>query len=104
MVAFNHELDASQIGTWAVHIERLGDGATPPVLDRIQSRISISSANLSALMIWPSRPLAGGHYRVVMDTGASAHFSDIAGQTIAAGAPDEFGEPVISTFDVEVHP
>jgi hypothetical protein len=49
-------------------------------------------------------PLSTGHYRVVMDAGAATQFSDIAGRTIAAGAPDEFGEPVISTFDVEVHP
>jgi hypothetical protein len=76
----------------------------PRVLDRTQAQVVISGANLRALMIWPSRPLSGGHYRVIMDAGASAHFSDIAGQTIAAGAPDEFGEAVISTFDVEVRP
>jgi hypothetical protein len=104
MVAFNHELDASQLGTYAVHIEKLGNGSAPQVLDRMQAQVALSSANLRALMIWPSRPLTAGHYRVVMDAGASAHFSDIAGQTIAAGAPDEFGEPVISTFDVEVRP
>jgi hypothetical protein len=104
MVAFNHELDASQLGTYAVRIEKLGNGSAPQVLDRMQARVSLSSANLRALMIWPSRPLTGGHYRVVMDASASAHFSDIAGQTIAAGALDEFGEPVISTFDVEVRP
>jgi hypothetical protein len=104
MVAFNHDLDISQLGTYAVHIEKLGDGSVPRVLERIEARINVASANLRALMIWPSRPLSGGRYRVVMDAGASAHFSDIAGQTIAAGAPDEFGEPVISTFDVEVRP
>jgi hypothetical protein len=104
MVAFNHELDVSQMGTYSVRIEKLGDGAAPPVLDRMQARVSVSGANLRALMIWPSRPLSDGHYRVVMTAGASAQFSDIAGQTIAAGVPDEFAEPVISTFDVEVHP
>jgi hypothetical protein len=104
MIAFNHDLDRSQLGTYAVHIEKLGDGSLPRVLDRMQAQVAISGANLRALMIWPSHPLSGGRYRVIMDAGASAHFSDIAGQTIAAGAPDEFGEAVISTFDVEVHP
>jgi hypothetical protein len=104
MVAFNRELDASQLGTYAVHIEKLGAGGTPQVSDRMQARISLSSANLRALMIWPSRPLTSGRYRVVMDAGASGHFSDIAGETIAAGAPDEAGEPVITTFDVGVLP
>jgi hypothetical protein len=104
MVAFNHDMDASQLGTYAVHIEELGNGVSPRVLQRMPARLGVSSANLRALMIWPSRPLTGGHYRVVMDAGASAQFSDIAGQTIAAGAADEFGDPVISNFDVEVHP
>ena len=104
MIAFNRDLDRSQLGTYAIQIEKLGDGSVPRVLDRTQAQVVISGANLRALMIWPSRPLSGGHYRVIMDAGASAHFSDIAGQTIAAGAPDEFGEAVISTFDVEVRP
>ena len=104
MVAFNHDLDVSQLGAYSVHIEKLGTGAATLVLDRMQARIAVSDANLRALMIWPARPLTVGRYRVVMDAGASAHFSDIAGQTVAAGTPDEFGEPVISTFDVEVRP
>jgi len=103
-IAFNHDLDVSQLGTLAVHIEKLSQGGAPAVLERVQTRISVSNANLRALMIWPSQPLSSGHYRVVMDAGASAHFSDIAGQTVAAGAADELGEPVISTFDVEVRP
>jgi hypothetical protein len=104
LVAFNHDLDVSQLGTYAVHIEKLAAGAAPRVLDRQPARLSISGANLRALMIWPSRPLSTGHYRVVMDAGASAHFSDIAGQTVAAGVADELGEPVISSFAVEDHP
>ena len=103
-IAFNHDLDVSQLGTLAVHIERLSEGVAPAVMERVQARISVSTANLRALMIWPPHPLSSGHYRVVMDAGASAHFSDIAGQTVAAGAADELGEPVISTFDVEVRP
>jgi hypothetical protein len=100
VVAFNHDLDVSQLGTYAVHIEKLANG----MWERLPARVSVSSANLRALMIWPSRIVSGGHYRVVMDGGAATHFSDIAGRIIAAGAPDEFGEPVISTFDVEVAP
>ena len=103
-IAFNHDLDVSQLGTLGMHIEKLSDGAAPAVLERVQARISVANVNLRALMIWPAHPLSSGHYRVVMDAGASAHFSDIAGQTVAAGAPDELGEPVISTFDVEVRP
>src|ERR1700733_7578362 len=85
MLAFNHELDTSQLGTYAVHIEKLGNGVSPRVLNRMPAQIRVSSANLRVLMIWPSRPLSAGHYRVVMDAGAAAQFSDIAGGTIAAG-------------------
>jgi hypothetical protein len=66
--------------------------------------LSVSSANLRALMIWPSRPLSDGRYRVVMDAGASPNFIDTAGRSLGAGAADELAEPVIATFEVEVHP
>jgi hypothetical protein len=55
-------------------------------------------------MIWPARPLSAGHYRLVMDATSSSQISDIAGQQVALGAPDELGENVISTFDVEALP
>jgi hypothetical protein len=60
--------------------------------------------NLRALLIWPSRPLSVGHYRVVIDAESSASFSDTAGQSVSVGAPDELGASVLSTFDVEVVP
>jgi methionine-rich copper-binding protein CopC len=104
MVAFNHDLDASQIGTYVVHIEKLETGSATGVLTRMPARVAVSSANLHVLMIWPSRPLSAGHYRVVMDAAASGHFSDVAGRTVAAGIPDELGEPVVANFDVEEHP
>jgi hypothetical protein len=104
VIAFNQDLDESQLGTYAVHFEKLGDVGELSVLNRMPARVSISSANLRALMIWPARPLSAGHYRVVMDAGASTRFSDIAGETVAAGTRDESGETVISTFAVEVLP
>jgi hypothetical protein len=106
MVAFNHDLDVSQLVTHTVHIEKLaaGSGADPVVAEKVPARISVPQGNLRALLIWPSRPLSAGHYRLVADAGSSASFSDIAGQSVAMGAPDELGESVLSTFDVEVVP
>ncbi|HEX3912644.1 MAG TPA: hypothetical protein VHW71_03985 [Steroidobacteraceae bacterium] len=99
MLAFNHELDMTQLGTHAIRIERLGaDG--PPVTESMPARLSISGANLRALMIWPAQPLAAGRYRVVIDANSSAQFSDIAGRSVVVGTPDERGDSVISTFDV----
>ena len=66
--------------------------------------MSVPSANLRALMIWPVQPLSAGHYRLVIDATSSSQISDIAGQQVALGAPDERGEAVITTFDVEVLP
>jgi hypothetical protein len=102
MIAFNHELDVSQLATHTVHLERVVAGTMPAGIERVPARLSVSSANLRALMIWPSYPLSAGHYRVVLDAGSSADFSDVAGRTIALGTAGENGETVISTFDVEV--
>jgi hypothetical protein len=104
MVAFNHELDVSQLATHSAHFEMLAPGSAPLVMDQVPARISVSSANLRALLIWPARALSAGHYRLVIDATSSSQISDIAGQQVALGAPDERGEAVISTFDVEVHP
>jgi hypothetical protein len=106
MIAFNHDLDMSQLVTHSVHIERIAaaSGAAPVVEEKVPARISAPQGNLRALLIWPSRSLSAGHYRVVIDAGSSASFSDIAGQSVALGAPDELGESVLSTFDVEVVP
>jgi len=102
MVAFNHELDVSQLTTHSMHFEKLAAGTTSTVLAQVAARSTVSSANLRALMIWPARPLAAGHYRLVVDATSSNRFSDLAGQTVALGTPDERGQAVISTFDVEV--
>ncbi len=104
MVAFSHELDVSQLATHAAHLEKLAGGASPGAIEQVPARLSVSNANLRALMIWPTRPLSAGHYRVVLDAGASAEFSDMTGQTIAVGSANERGESVISTFDVEALP
>ena len=104
MVAFNHELDVSQLATYSAHFEKLAPAAAPTVIDQVPARMSVPSANLRALMIWPVQPLSAGHYRLVMDAASSSQISDIAGQQVTLGAPDERGENVISTFDVEALP
>ena len=106
MVAFNHELDVSQLATLSAHFEKIAPAAAlsadePTVIEEVPARISASSANLRALMIWPARPLAAGHYRLVTDSTSSGQISDIAGQQAALGTSDAHGETVISTFDVE---
>jgi hypothetical protein len=104
MVAFSRDLDVSQLTTHTAHIEKLSPGAAPVVTEKLSVRISVPEGNLRALLIWPTRPLAAGHYRVVIDAESSALFSDIAGQSVSVGTPNELGESVLSTFDVEVVP
>jgi len=104
MVAFNHELDVSQLSTLSAHFEKLTSAAAPTVIMQVPAQISVSSANLRALMIWPAAPLSAGHYRLVTDATSAAQIGDIAGQQVALGVPDERGETVISTFDVEALP
>jgi hypothetical protein len=100
MIAFNHELDVTQIDARGAHIEALPSGAPQSAAEVIPARISISSANLKALLIWPSRALGVGRYRVVVATGSTLGFMDTAGHSLALGTPNELGESVISTFDV----
>jgi hypothetical protein len=104
MIAFNHDLDVTQIDSRSMHIEKLEPGASPVVSEIVPARVTVSSANLRALMVWPSRPLSAGHYRLVINAGSPSQFSDIAGHSLSVGEPNELGESVISTFDVEVLP
>jgi hypothetical protein len=103
-IAFNHDLDPTQIDGQAMHIEKLMPGASPMAAEIVAARVTFSSANPRALMVWPSRTLSAGHYRLVIRTGSPSQFSDIAGQSVSVGVPNELGESVISTFDVEVLP
>lgn len=104
MIAFNHELDVSQLPTHSAHFEKLPTAAKTAVIDLIPARISVSSDNPRALMIWPARVLSAGHYRLVMDATSSNQIGDIAGQRVTLGAPDERGDAVISSFDIEAQP
>jgi hypothetical protein len=104
MIAFNHDLDVTQIDSRSMHIEKLNPGAPRAVSEIVPARVTVSSANPSALMVWPSLPLSSGHYRLVINAGSPSQFSDIAGRSLVVGTPDELGESVISTFDVEVLP
>lgn len=104
MIAFNHDLDASQIDALSVHLERLMPGASSDAAQKIPARVTLSSINLKVLMISPSRPLVAGHYGLIIDSASTSRFSDLAGQTVTVGTQNGFGESVISTFDIEDHP
>jgi hypothetical protein len=98
MIAFNRDLDATQIDLRSAHIDKLEETAQS-VVEVIPARLAIASANLKALMIWPTTPLGTGRYRVVVDASMPG-IADISGQSIAIGTANDLGESVISTFDV----
>jgi len=104
MIGFNHDLDVTQIDPGSIHIERIVPGAPQSAAEIIPARLSVSPANLRALMVWPSAALPAGHYRVVFNPGSPAQFHDIAGQSVSFGVAGESGGAVISTFEVEVVP
>src|SRR5580692_11985027 len=68
MIAFNNDLDVGQIDSRSVRIENLPGAAPQSATEVIPARIFVPGANQKALMVWPSRPLSAGHYRVVMNT------------------------------------
>jgi hypothetical protein len=102
-VAFNQELDLSQIDPQSARIEKL-DPQSGAVLEMLPARVGVPSANHKALMIWPTHPLGVGHYQALMRTAQPAGFANVAGETAAFGAANANGEFVMSIFDVEVLP
>jgi hypothetical protein len=102
MVAFNHDLDVTQMAMATARVEKLPLGAPAVVSEVIPARITVSADNLKALMVWPEKPLGTGHYRVVIQAGPLG-FRDTSGQSIAGASPNDGGS-MISTFDVEVAP
>ena len=108
MIAFNHDLDVSQLATHSLHIEKLAAGAVPAMTEQVPVRLSVAGANLRALMVWPVRPLGPGHYRVVIDADSlrrrvQRYFCRWV-KRLRLAAPGAQGEQVISTFDVEDRP
>jgi hypothetical protein len=105
MIAFNHDLDATQLDSEAAQIEKLAPGALQTVTEEIPARIGVTRDNLKALMIWPARPLVAGQYRVVMlmNSRFAGRFADTAGGSLRV-AQDSAGNWVIASFDVQVQP
>ncbi len=99
MIAFNHDLDVTQMGMHSARIEKLTLAEPAAVSEVIPARLSVSGDNLKALMIWPAKPLGAGHYRVLIQAGPLG-FRDTSGQSITIENPDGGGS-VMSTFDVE---
>jgi Bacterial Ig-like domain len=104
MIAFNHDLNVTQLDTQSARIEKFSPGAPATVTEAIAARIAVSPANLKALMIWPQRPLPAGHYRVSIHANSPLLVTDTAGQSIAVGTANGVGEFVIAAFNVDVAP
>ncbi|HEY2679255.1 MAG TPA: hypothetical protein VGI65_19975 [Steroidobacteraceae bacterium] len=103
-VAFNHEIDVSQIDMRSARIERMVPGVAVPTVESIPAQVSVSNINRRVLMIWPSHPLRDGRYRALIRTAAPGFLSDTAGRTVAFGEPNSLGETVVAAFEVEVPP
>jgi len=70
MLAFNHDLDVTQIDTHSMQIEKLMPAASASAAEIIPARVTVTAANPRVLMVWPSRPLLAGRYRLVINAGA----------------------------------
>lgn len=65
MIGLNHDIDVSTLDSRAVRIVRIASDGTDPHTEEISARLTVPPANRRALLLWPSAPLAGGHYRVL---------------------------------------
>lgn len=93
MIGFTRDLDVTRIDPDSVRIERRESGSPEAPGEIVPTRAAVPSANLRALLIWPSQQLGNGHYRVLM--------RDLAGQGLLA---EPSGETLMTSFDVESVP
>jgi hypothetical protein len=103
-LAFNHDIDVSQIDMRSARVEKLVPGAAGAVMEMIPARITVSAVNRRVLMIWPSRPLGNGRYHALIRTASPGFLSDIAGRSVAIGPANALGESVVAAFEVEILP
>ena len=103
-LAFNHDIDVSQIDMRSARIEKLASGAAGEATELIPARATVSGLNRRVLMIWPSRPLGNGRYRALIRTASPGLLSDIAGSSVAIGPTNALGDSVVATFEVEILP
>lgn len=101
MLGFNREIDAAALDPDSVRIERLSGGPEQPLLEGIPVHISVSAANLKVLMVWPSRPLTPGRYRVVLRAGSSLGIEDLAGHPVGPGGAAGAEDSLATVFEVE---
>src|SRR5277367_1609738 len=87
-IAFNHDIDVSQIDMRSARIEKLAPGAAASVVESIPARLLVSDINRKVLMIRPAQPLGNGRYRALIRTASPGLLSDIAGRTVSIGTPN----------------
>jgi hypothetical protein len=99
MIGFNRELDVTRVDADSARIEHLTSPEGGAPVEVVPARVTVPSVNRRVLLLWPNRPLAPGHYRVVLRTSAESTVTDIAGAPLET-AHDEW----ITLFDVEGTP
>jgi hypothetical protein len=100
-IAFNHELDLTQLGGLNAHIDPLD--VTTSAQAPVSTRISVPMANAKVLLITPDSALKPGRYRLYMNGPTGAVVRDLSGQVLSLGT-EQSGESLVSTFEVEVLP
>jgi hypothetical protein len=103
-VSFNREIDVTQLGMLAAHLEKTGGSgeAADPVT--IAAHISAARGNSAVLLFTPLQELGRGHYQLIVTSSVTPTVSDLAGHPLAFGAERAPGESVLSQFDLEVLP
>jgi hypothetical protein len=103
VLAFNRDLDASQVAAGSARITKL-DAGTGRAIEVSPARLSQPNGNARALMIWPLQGLGAGRYQVSIQTALPPGVADLNGHMAAPGWMTAEGSYVVSTFDVEVLP
>ena len=104
LIAFNRELDTTRIDLNSARIEPVSAEGERTAAEAIPARVTVPAANSRALLVWPSSALPNGRYRVLLRTAGPFAVADLTGQSIGGGKPNEAGETLITTFEVEASP
>jgi len=98
MIGFTRDLDVTRIDADSASIEHLTSAEADAPPEMVPARITVPSVNRRVLLLWPNRPLAPGHYRVVLRTSSGAPITD------TAGAPLQSRDEAVTMFDIEGTP
>lgn len=104
ILGFNRELDATRADASIVRLERFEPANPEAPAIAAAATVSVPAANPLAILLTLHKPLAAGHYRVIIDARDGSTLTALDGQRLPATDAATNGEQVITSFTLETPP